>query len=168
MRQHYDDLRELTNKPPVWFDNNGVPRYRKFVPYDVPNIYADEAALYHIECQQCRTIFFVSADDCRHGDIIRGSADPHEWPLANAIETGKLHYGDPPNIWCCMSGPTMNCMDIVVREYWRRDPDDYVWQRMPEYERLLADHPSYAPSTGDASGTEGKNIEPTPTETDGE
>lgn len=36
------------------------------------------------------------------------------------IETNEIHYGDPPNIQCCDSGPTMNSVPIEIIEYWEQ------------------------------------------------
>jgi hypothetical protein len=47
--------------------------------------------------------------------------------LANLIKNKQIHYGDPPNIGCCSAGPTENCIDIKVLEFWRRKMLD--WER---------------------------------------
>ena len=58
--------------------------------------------------------------------------------LARSVEDGSLHYGDPPNIGCCPSGPTMNCEDLKVLEFWVRSADSFDWERKTELERGLA------------------------------
>ena len=47
--------------------------------------------------------------------------------LADGIRNKTLHYGDPPNIECCAAGPTMNCNDHKVLQYWKRE--DLEWVR---------------------------------------
>ena len=42
------------------------------------------------------------------------------------------HYGDPPNMGCCPAGPTMNCEDIKILEFW--EMVDMRWVRVPELE----------------------------------
>ena len=57
-------------------------------------------------------------------------------PLADAIQSKGIHYGDPPNVHCCPAGPTMNCDDLRVCEYWRRD-QAFDWQRHKQLEIAL-------------------------------
>jgi len=115
----YHDIRERIAEPPKWFDECAVPRYCEFAPQHAANIYAREAALFLIECQACGTQFRV----CLTG---------RSGMVADAIRDGSLHYGDPPNIRCCDAGPTMNCIDLRVLEYWRRP--DLDWLRNPSLE----------------------------------
>jgi len=79
--------------------------------------------------------------------------------LSEQIAHGTIHYGDPPNAGCCAAGPTMNCWDLRVVEYWARsftlrrllDPTNtsdtmkgdeclrYEWTRVPAFEIELPD-----------------------------
>ena len=65
--------------------------------------------------------------------------------LADLARDGTIHYGDPPNIGCCPAGPTMNCWDLAVVEFWNHTPLGEwkrgleQWQRVPELERDLPD-----------------------------
>lgn len=124
MNTEYSDIRDRIPEPPTWWDEFAVPRYGDFSPRSAANIYAREAALVAIECQACRTPFKVCMT-AGHG-------------LADAIKDGSLHYGDPPNTRCCESGPSMNCMDLKVLEYWRRDKR-LDWVRDSALEVDLAD-----------------------------
>jgi hypothetical protein len=59
--------------------------------------------------------------------------------LARRIQSGSLHYGDPPNMQCCPAGPTMNCEDLHVLEYWIRKPSRVgkvitEWHQVPDLE----------------------------------
>ena len=108
MNTEYDDIRALIAEPPRWWDEFAVPRYCDFHPRRAANIYAREAALLLIECQACGMEFRV----CMSAAGGR---------MADAIRDGSLHYGDPPNVRCCEAGPTMNCDDVRVLEYWRRE-----------------------------------------------
>jgi hypothetical protein len=60
MHHDYSDITNLTDNNPLWYDENGVPRYCAFHPSHLANIYAGEAALVLIECQGCRTEFWVA------------------------------------------------------------------------------------------------------------
>lgn len=45
MRAAYWDIQSRVSAKPLWWDCSGVPRYDVFTPEDVPDIYANEAAL---------------------------------------------------------------------------------------------------------------------------
>ena len=59
--------------------------------------------------------------------------------LAEQVTDGSIHYGDPPNSGCCPAGPTMNCEDLAVVEFWRRYRTTVRegWQRVSELEIAL-------------------------------
>ena len=118
MNNEYYDIRSRIAEPPRWWDEFAVPRYCDFGPRRAADIYAKEAALLLIECQACGAEFHV----CMSG---RG--------LADAIRDGSVHYGDPPNVGCCVAGPTMNVVDKPVLEYWLREAGA-DWQRDPSLE----------------------------------
>lgn len=137
MNHHYNDIRSRIAEPPRWFDENGVPRYDDFSPRDVANIYAREAVLVRIACQGCGARFDVAFSRDRIGWKCGKMVELP--PLADSIRDGSLHYGDPPNIGCCPAGPTMNCDDLRVLEYWRRSKSGFDWDRDGALERPLAD-----------------------------
>lgn len=155
MNHHYDDIRSRVGEPPVWFDEHAVPRYCQFTPDGCANIYAHEVALCDIACQSCGARFLVafSWDDI---EFVQGVPRKHV-PLTPA-DAARLHYGDPPNVRCCPSGPTMNCDDLRVVEFWRKGGDEFTeerngmrvcspgyfdWQRIPENEVVMCDHPDF-------------------------
>jgi len=153
MHNSYSDIVDRIKEQPIWWDNNGVPRYEKFRPYLMPDIYADEAVLYLIECQGCGTEFQVAETHsfkdimramrgvCSHlseeeqKELIRKQSEAST--LASQIKSGYLHYGDPPNTGCCGAGSTMNCMDIKVLEYWKKA--NFEWVRDSQLEIDLSD-----------------------------
>lgn len=116
MNHDYSDIRSRISEPPLWWDESAVPRYAEFAPERLSNIYAREAALVLIACQACGTRFQVA--------LSMAMREPQA--LAMAIRDGSLHYGDPPNIGCCPAGPTMNCDDIMVLQYWHRPDFDWI------------------------------------------
>jgi hypothetical protein len=133
MHNAYQDIRTRISEPPLWWDEYAVPRYVPFTPREVGNIYAREVVLLEIACQACSTRYHVamSFDMIQHA-LGRAS-------LADRINDGSIHYGDPPNA-CpapCLAGASMNCFDLRVVEFWRRERLD--WIRDPALERVLPD-----------------------------
>lgn len=133
MNNRYDDIRALTTAKPTWWDENAVPRYCPFSPGAVADIYCDEAVLFEIQCQNCRTSFEV----CLTNSALSRGGGPS---LADLIRVNELEYADPPNIDCCLAGPTMNSIPIRVLEYWRQDDPLHDWERDPSLEvKLVCD-----------------------------
>lgn len=135
MHCDYADIRSRIEGAPVWFDENAVPRYEPFRPQALADIYAQEAALVLIGCQSCRTRFTVAFSRSHMDHMLDLMAKRETVTLAERIRDDSLHYGDPPNIGCCPAGPTMNCDDIAVLEYWHRP--DFAWVRDPSLEMRL-------------------------------
>lgn len=111
MHADYRDIRDLIPTPPLWFDEFGVPRYRRFSPLLLANIYARECAFVRIHCQACDREFHVA---------VSWSDEPPS-TLAELIQSNRLHYGDPPNVDCCGTGPTMSSVPRKIMEYWSRE-----------------------------------------------
>lgn len=161
MHQHYHDILALTDRKPVWWQEGGIPRFCEFAPQELPDIYADEAAILLIKCQACGEKFYVSMStnqSTRFGTALRNANGNNEralaaqdkYSIAARIRAGTLHWGDPPNIDCCASGASMTSELIQVVEYHRRrDPiyceggvvKDYEaytsWRRNPDLEGPL-------------------------------
>lgn len=148
MNHHYADIRSRIAEPPKWFDENAVPRYCEFSPDENAYIYADECALVLIGCQNCRATFKVAFSASQSRTWLRGGMGDAESfrlakdEIARGIRDQTLHYGDPPNVGCCGAGPTMNCLDLKVLEYWRRG-ERREWVRDASLEILLPDHPEF-------------------------
>lgn len=147
MHNSYTDIRERAlPAEPQWWDERAVPRYCAFAPNEVADIYSDEAALVEIQCQACQHVFLVafsSSSIQRMNDYLQAKGVGREMAIEEmerfriSVNVAALHYGDPPNIGCCPSGPTMNCDDIRVIEFWSKERFD--WKRRPELEVVLAD-----------------------------
>jgi len=130
MKHFYKDIRSRISELPSWWDEHGVPRYGAFTPKSVSNIYADECALLLIACQNCRHTFRVAM-----------SWDRETPPPVDVL---RAHYGDPPNGECCDAGPTMNCDDLRVLEWWvNTRASANGWIRKYKNEILLPDHLEY-------------------------
>jgi hypothetical protein len=123
MHEDYDDIRSRISEPPTWFDEHAVPRYCEFSPERCADIYASQACLLLIECQGCGREFRVALSWSDH--------DPKH-ALDELIRTVEIHYGDPPNVSCCLSGPSMNSVPRRVLQFWRRTRPE--WDRVPELE----------------------------------
>ena len=135
MLPSYDDIRSRISEEPTWFDDNGVPRYGKFHPNSVPNIYAEEALLMEISCQDCGEVFFVALQTAGMMDKLW---NPKARSLSERIEEFlkedngfPFHYGDPPIHGCV--GDTMNCNDHRIVEFWSKGKD-FEWKRVSKYE----------------------------------
>lgn len=131
MNNLYTDIRSRIPDPPVWFDENAVPRYCAFTPDEAANIYAKEVVLLRVTCQGCDREFDVCMS---WGDMdwIRGVER-----LSKDVAERAIHYGDPPNVDCCPAGPTMNSVLQRVIEFWRAGSmasDAPRWVRVPELE----------------------------------
>ena len=129
MHTYYADIVKRIEQPPTWFDECAVPRYCNFTPNDISDVYANECALVLIACQNCGQKFKVAMSS----NILS------EYQVGNAIREKYIHYGDPPNIGCCGAGPTMNCDDLKVLEFWKRSPESHEWEHQPEFEIELED-----------------------------
>lgn len=153
MLNNYSDIIRLTVEDPVWYDGNGVPRYKPHGAEFFP-VYAKEVALIKIACQACLRQFLVQMS-CNSSDY----SDwfwRQEWPkpdtnhipkLADTARDGIIHYGDPPGHHgpdgeYCHTGCTMNVYDLAVVEFWEQGqgPSDWrSWKRISELERELPD-----------------------------
>jgi hypothetical protein len=149
MLNSYDDIRSRIPESPRWWDENGVPRYVPFTPDETADIYAQECALVLIACQSCGAEFLVAFSWPRIG-FVKGA--PITLTPLTLERVQRLHYGDPPNVGCCMAGSTMNCDDLRVLEFWRKGGDEFTeerdgmrvclpgyfdWRRVPELEISL-------------------------------
>ncbi|MDQ3933411.1 MAG: hypothetical protein M3340_02130 [Actinomycetota bacterium] len=124
MNHSYADIREKLGEP-QWWDENAVPRYCDFAPERCANIYALEAVLLEIACQDCGTPFLVAIS----------RAEGAGMTLEQAVVASEIHYGDPPNAGCCGAGPTMNSVPRRVIEFWVRRR--FEWFRSSDLERTI-------------------------------
>jgi hypothetical protein len=113
MKAMYEDvLAAIANGhegDPIWYDENGTPRFATHHPEMCPDIYASEVALLEIACQACERVFRAQMSRSSYSTQLRAE-----------VKSGAIHYGDPPNADCCPAGPTMNCLDLRVVEFWAR------------------------------------------------
>lgn len=120
---------------PLWYDEHGVPRYDPFSP-DMLDIYAEQAVLQEIACQECGQRFQVALCFNRM-DVIQTLGG--QLPVPSPDAPGHYHWGDPPQHGKgaqdrdCGAGDTMNCWDLRIIEFWQRSLGD-KWTRMPAHE----------------------------------
>lgn len=134
MLPRYDGIRKRIPEEPKWHDCHGVPYYDEFRPDDVPDIYADRAVLYLISCQACGKEFQVVAQEYSGNQFAPTRRCQR---LETADDLLMLHFGDPPRHDCPGAGNSMNCWDLRVLQYWRRE--NFKWIRVPEMEIDLPD-----------------------------
>jgi hypothetical protein len=126
MRPSYEDIIARAG-PPDWHDENGVPRYGQFKPHRVANLYAREVALLQIRCRGCDAGFRVA--------VSRPNASPvPNAPLSELIYSGRLSYGDPPNVECCSKGQFAGSITEQILEYWRSSGARNGWVRDSGFE----------------------------------
>lgn len=114
MHRYYEDIISRIKESPTWFDENGVPRYGEFSPNMIASIYAPEAVLAEIACQSCRTKFSAAFS---HINVQTNL-------LKDVIADRSIHYGDPPNMWCCEFGLASGAITLKILQYWKRNIDD--------------------------------------------
>ncbi len=125
----YKDIRKLIDKPPLWFDEHGVPRYCEFHPDNVSNIYAEEVALLLIECQGCSKKYRVAVSHDRMQNIVRGT----EYESYKEYQVDDFAYGDAPcfetDSQC--AGSTMTSDTIAILEIWERNSETNLeWRKV--------------------------------------
>jgi len=146
MKGSYDDIVSRIADPILWYDEHGVPRYVPFAPHLKSDIYAQEAALVEVVCQECRRSFFVCCSRAKD-DNGRPST------VAERIRANdEMLYGDPPShtteieqrtgMRSCMAGDSMNSIAVRVVEYWRHGAGG-EWERDPALE-ITFTHDDYS------------------------
>jgi hypothetical protein len=128
MKSDYKDITSRISDPIQWYDENGTPRYDKFHPHDLPNIYAHEGVLIEIACQACGKRFLIGLGSWGFMGIRS---------IADQLNDHAMAYGDPPIHWeNCAAGNTMTSDFVRVVEYWFKN-SGYDWEQMPELEITL-------------------------------
>jgi len=138
MFQEYSDITQRIAEPPMWWDENGVPRYIEFAPYRAANIYAIEVVLLDIACSCCLNRFQAALSG-------QGGAahDEKGRSLADNIRSGEIDYCDPPNYGNCRDGPSTGCFNLHVLQYWRRQDGWRDWIRDSSLEIVLPEMNDY-------------------------
>jgi hypothetical protein len=146
MNACYNDIMDLISEEPKWFDENAVPRYCDFSPDKTANIYADEIVFMRISCQGCGREFKVCISSNKRSRYFEGTLFPS---LKEKIKNKEIHYGDPPNVYCCAAGNTMSSVPIEVLEYWERSDEDRFLGKVRNSEFEVRVVPDWALDTSD-------------------
>lgn len=120
MKGSFKDITKRIKQKPSWWDENGTPRYGKFDPMLVPDIYAKQVLLIKIGCQSCRRKFLVEMSWSPY-DVIYYTHPGGPFTLERIP-----HYGDPPIHGCV--GDTENCTDLKIVEFWENN-EKHEWER---------------------------------------
>lgn len=127
MKPNYSDITDRLGKP-LWWDENGVPRYEAFHPKWC-DIYAKYVAFIRVQCQACGREFKVASSISSASLVV----------LPTPKDLGTFRYGDPPNHlesgtgFDCLGGATMTSEHKEILEFWVSD-EFACWHRHPEYE----------------------------------
>lgn len=153
MHSCYHEILDVMGEP-IWWTEDGVPRYIPFAPEEAGNLYAYEVALIEIACQACDHRFHVCISSTRMDkalkdrvtvrDRIAGLDTPRRPGML--LPSRSVYCDDPPNINCCAPGPTMTATPVMVEQVWLRSHDE-GWVRAPELERPIAPDPIDEPVT---------------------
>jgi len=125
MKPSYQDILFRIKEEPLWYDQNGCPRYQTFNPR-LCDIYCDQAVLLLISCQNCGKEFKVAIPNERY------SENSFYERVSNG---GNIYYGDPPDIGCCPSGPTMSSNTKQILEFWKQE--NFKWNRVSDLEKTF-------------------------------
>jgi len=136
MKASYLDIKSKIKEEPLWYDENGTPRYEKFSPELSPNIYAEKVVLLEIACQDCKQRFLVEMNWSPMNMILDRHSESFSSNMRQYFKSRResnyspIHYGDPPIHGCV--GDTMNCYDLRIVEFHKKD--NLEFRRMKEYE----------------------------------
>jgi hypothetical protein len=149
MKSNYEDIYMVAAEgdfhDPVWYDENGCPRFVAFNPELCPDIYAQEVILLEIACQNCHKKFMVQMSSWSWHKGRQGFGERMTLYLKDKRPGAftPMHYGDPPRHDCI--GDTENCYDLRVVEFWVKsdltNKADERWTRHPEFEVKFEDIP---------------------------
>jgi len=91
MHTAYNDILELTDREPVWWTEDGVPRFCEFHPDDASNIYATEVVLLEIACQECGRRFLAELVFSRSQSVMSGMLD--RMALSDRVNYPRMNAG---------------------------------------------------------------------------
>jgi hypothetical protein len=122
VKPDYADIKKAVrpDKPVLWYDTNGVPRFEPFRP-EMCSVYCRAVALMEIACQSCGQRFIVASEG---GDYLNDLQLPRKAETQPWAGVGSFHYGDPPRHGGfeddkCAAGDTMNSVPVRIIEFWR-------------------------------------------------
>jgi hypothetical protein len=148
MHRNYEDIIQRAGDP-LWYDDQGVPRYEAFKP-GMCDVYAGFVAYLRIHCQECLEELKVATSvDAGIVDVDLPIKPPLP-PTSRVIQIGKpkehttndpwqyvgdFNYGDPPDHHC--TGDSMGSVPMEIVEFWKRNLETQEWVRDSNYEFKL-------------------------------
>jgi hypothetical protein len=139
MKPTYIDILNNVNKPPVWYDENGAPRYEPFRPEITSNPSSSEIMLIEIKCQECGRKFIVECTHSRYHFLIKRPVTVPIKLFSEELANNPKYlpsYGDPPfhskydDSNSCHAGSTMTSISIRIIELWKYNEKSYKWEKM--------------------------------------
>jgi hypothetical protein len=129
MYPKYEDILSLAERAgagePLWFDENGVPRYAAFHP-DLLGVYDSYAVLAEVTCASCRKVMPVGLG--RPKLVIGPNATLVRHDLSSVVSLVEA-WGDPPRHDRRCAGETMSVERVDVLQAWEQG-DDFEWRRV--------------------------------------
>jgi len=114
---------------PTWWTSDGYPRFCQFSPSEC-GVYSQEVALVQIACGNCGHRFRVVEEWQPRFHL------PEKQNPRLSSRPDHIGWGDPPNLPCCASGPTMHSDTIRILEFWECvSPGE--WARRPDIEATV-------------------------------
>lgn len=113
MKQQYPDL--LKFGEPVWYDDNGTPRFREFDP-ELLDPYIEVAIYGTVICQHCHKEFKVGI----------GFREEQFQRILNSKLGLEYVYGDPPAHSCV--GATMTSTFLLEKTFVNNYKTLYKWK----------------------------------------
>jgi hypothetical protein len=136
--RRYADLHALADgRPPLWWDEGGVPRWTPFDPRCGRRL-ASEVALLRLDCA-CRQSVLVALSSEQQGS----------GGLIASIAARRLPQLPAHEAECCAAGALGFAEAAAVEQAWRLD-DQRAWQRVAEVEGPLPAVTEIGPSDLDA------------------
>ena len=136
MLPRYDDIRALTDAEPMWFTEDGVPRYAPFTP-SMLGIYDTIAALAVVRCHSCGANIHVGIGRPRYRFTTTPGGDAFVDEFSPQRLVAVWGPGDPPRHDCPGAGETMTADVVGFLQVWERRADE--WARCSELEGVLDD-----------------------------
>lgn len=115
----YDDIVNVIDQLPWWWDEHGVPRFAEFTPTMCADPEARQAILAQVACPYCRATCVIACSMPKLDlDIVID---------LNARGIGGL-YGLLPQFDHCRR-PAQGEL-IIVEQLWRRDESVVIWRQV--------------------------------------
>lgn len=133
MKPRYYDILRVSDTPPLWWDELGVPRFETFEPHIHISRLAYECVLLNLQCQVCRKPYIVSMSNrvVSHLEsaIRNRTLDYGTPPRGCFTEDPRTHFlkNENPSLKKCNFGASMTPTLSEVIGYWRKNTSSQKW-----------------------------------------